>query len=168
MSKDRKKDQVFELIAAGKWDKARDMLKKILGANPEDYRLWLRLGDVYRKLEDSENALVAYRRAARGFAEAGFLVQAIACQKQLLDLKPDEDEIHEELSALYSQRGMTYQRPEKREADGPLTPAEEALAAAATAASQPTSAARAEPEPGAKARAEAKAKAKAKADTIAD
>ena len=115
MGKDRKKDKALDLLATGRWDKARDLLKKILADHPEDYRLWLRLGDAYRKLQDSTNAVEAYRKAARGFGAAGFLVQAIACQKQVLDLKPDEDEIHEELAALYAQRGMTYKRPARPE-----------------------------------------------------
>ncbi|NOZ86823.1 MAG: tetratricopeptide repeat protein, partial [Deltaproteobacteria bacterium] len=106
-------EKALKLFVAGKYGQAAGLLKTILEKDPEHPRLWLRLGDAYKKLDEKKLAAEAYKSAADGFAGAGFLVQAISCLKQVIDLFPQDDQIHDELAELYSMRGMNYNRPDK-------------------------------------------------------
>ena len=49
--------------AKGQFKRARNHYLKISVAVPQDAEIWFRLGNVYNRLEDSENALSAYKEA---------------------------------------------------------------------------------------------------------
>ena len=111
--KSKAKEKALKLLAEGKYGQARDLLSRVLEEDEKDPRLWLRLGDAERKLDRAEAAAEAYKRAAEGFSEAGFLVQAISCLKQVIDLVPDREDVHRELAEVYSRRGIRYEKEEE-------------------------------------------------------
>ena len=103
-AEDRQKAQ--ELLTAGKLDKALEEFRKLVEKNPKDLRIKLKLGEVKARMGKTEDAVKAYGEVAEKYAADGFIVQAIAVNKLILDLDPSRKEIQDKLAQLYSSRGM--------------------------------------------------------------
>lgn len=103
-SEDRERAQ--QLLASGKLDKSLAEFRKLVEKNPKDLRLKLKMGEVQARMGKTEDAVKAYGEVAEKYAADGFIVQAIAVNKLILDLDPNRKEIQDKLAQLYSTRGM--------------------------------------------------------------
>jgi pilus assembly protein FimV len=91
---------------AGKFDKAIEALKLIVGENPRDWNTVNRIGDLYAKLNNTRAANEQYVKVARYFADDGFYLKAIAVWKKVLrnDAQMFDGQIS--LGELYAKQGL--------------------------------------------------------------
>ena len=96
-------------IQRGQYDKAIRELNKLIEEDPRDVRTLLKIGDIYSKKGDREEATKVYRRVAEFYAEQGFFLKAVAVYKQILKYDPDELEVTFKLAELYEHLGLTQE-----------------------------------------------------------
>lgn len=100
----RMKDRAAQYIARKDWSNALRALKIAWDLSPDDTYLARKIGDVCQRLGRIEEAVEAYKTAARLFAEEGFLYKAISVNNVVLSLQPNDLEVQQALEVLHSQR----------------------------------------------------------------
>ena len=123
------KDRAAELAAKGKVEKAAEILREVLEAEPRDVSSRQKLGDLLRRAGQIHDAMAAYREAADRFARDGLLVKAIALSKTILELDPGHLETQASLADLYARRagppsGGTKAGPVRAAPPAPAEPAQ--------------------------------------------
>jgi CRP-like cAMP-binding protein len=83
------KAAVDAALAAGKHAEAAQALEKLEKLEPSEPRWSQRLGDTYRRLNKTEQAVAAYGRAVDRLARGGFLARAIAMANTIASLDPE-------------------------------------------------------------------------------
>jgi tetratricopeptide (TPR) repeat protein len=68
------------------FDKAIVEFQKLVKADPSDVRTWLKIGDLYVKLNQRPQAIDTYTKVAEQYAGQGFFHKAVAVYKQILNL----------------------------------------------------------------------------------
>jgi len=92
------RDEAALAVERGKLDKAIELYAQLEEAEPAT-PLWpKRLGETHRRADDRAAAIEAFERAAEKYAIAGFLVQAIAVCKLILQLDPEHSATQARLS----------------------------------------------------------------------
>lgn len=107
------KSKADSYIIKGNWSKALNEYKKIVAADPDNTQNRKKLGDIYLKLNKKNEAVEEYIQVAENYANDGFLIKAIAVNKLIMKLDPDNIEIQDKLASLYSSRGMDYMQQRK-------------------------------------------------------
>ncbi len=92
-------------LSGGKWERELKELQEKIADEPKNFRLRVRMGDFLEKMGRRDEALETYRLASEEYARNGFLIQAIAVNKLILRLDPDQTGIHERIADLYAQWG---------------------------------------------------------------
>ncbi len=117
------------LLPGGKCRKELKELQEKSLQEPENFHLLVRIGDLLKKMGKKEESLSAYRQASEQYAKNGFLIQAIAVNKLVLQLDPSQAAIHDQLAELYSQRGLIAEEKKERKewGEGPDKTRETAL-----------------------------------------
>ncbi len=87
----------------GQVDKAIREYLRIVAEEPQDVRVWLKIGDLYVKKGAKREATETYLRVANYYSEQGFFLKAVAVYKQILKLNPRLVEVHLKLAELYRQ-----------------------------------------------------------------
>ncbi len=100
-------NQAQKYISKGQWDRAIKELRKLIAEDPSDVRTLLKLGDVYSKKGDRENATRVYKQVAESYGEQGFFLKAVAVYKQILRHEPRHLEVILKLAELYQHLGLT-------------------------------------------------------------
>src|SRR5919201_584009 len=98
------KDSAAEHLKNSRFDKAAELLEKLVEAEPREMQHRLRLGDSYRRLKETEKAIEQYERAGRHFADEGQLIKAIAAFKIVLEMDPRNTAAREQLSTMNGRR----------------------------------------------------------------
>ena len=98
------KQEAAAFVAKGHYKKALPLYVLLSEANTKDPRLKTKVADMLHKLGRTDEAIVIYRSIAAHYANDGLLPQAIALNKVILQLRPDDEGIQKELTALYSRR----------------------------------------------------------------
>ncbi len=98
------KDKAQALIIKGKYAKALQLYQQIVEIEPKDIKIWVKIGDLYRKLKRPDQAIEIYAKASRSFAVNGFLMQAISVSKMILEIDPQQKETQEALAELYAKK----------------------------------------------------------------
>ena len=105
-----KKDKLIakaqKFIQKGAIDKAITEYVSILALDPSDVSIRLRLGDLYVKSNDKENALKEYNAVAKAHTDKGFYLKSIAVFKQILKLDEESLEVHNKLADLYTKQRL--------------------------------------------------------------
>ncbi len=91
---------------AGRFDKAIDLLKKLVGDNARDWASINRIGDLYVKLKNVKAANEQYAKVANFYAKDGFYLKAIAVWKKINRNDPALLEAHLTLGDLYARQGL--------------------------------------------------------------
>ncbi|MBI5238146.1 MAG: cyclic nucleotide-binding domain-containing protein [Deltaproteobacteria bacterium] len=94
------KDKAEALFAKGRIQEAASAYESISSCGDKDPRIYLRLGDILRKIGDSEAALLNYKSAAESFARLGFTIKAVAVCKMMLSIDPSLAEIQQKITKL--------------------------------------------------------------------
>src|SRR4051812_41452101 len=76
-------------VAAGKHKRALAAYLELERLESSDAQWAKRAGESYRRLGNNSNAIAAFERSAERYAQNGFLVQAIAVCKVILQIDPN-------------------------------------------------------------------------------
>lgn len=105
MAKDGRalREEAAAAIAAGKLKRALAAYLELERLEPADAQWAKRAGETYRKLGNNAKAIEAFQRSAERYAQNGFLVQAIAVCKIVLQIDPNHAETLHRLSVMNEQ-----------------------------------------------------------------
>jgi len=105
-----KRDKILKtaekLVQKGKLEQAIKEYEKLRQASPDDTNTINRLGDLYGRVGEIEQAVDLYGLVAERFSEQGFLPKAIAMYKKINRLAPQRLDIFERLGDLYVEQGL--------------------------------------------------------------
>jgi pilus assembly protein FimV len=90
----------------GQLDKAIKEYLRVVEDDPQDVRVWLKIGDLYVKKGAKREATETYLRVAEFYSGQGFFLKAVAVYKQILKLNPRLVEVNLKLAELYRQLGL--------------------------------------------------------------
>lgn len=96
-------------IQKGQYGKAIRELQKLVEEDPRDVRTLLKIGDIFSKKGDKEEATRTYRRVAEFYSDQGFFLKAVAVYKQILKYEPRQLEVTLKLAELYEHLGLTQE-----------------------------------------------------------
>lgn len=100
------KEEAFNYLAKGKWDKALRAYVTLTQLDPKEPKNYQKVAELRAKLGQKKEAVNAYKQACEVYMSRGFLLQAIAMCKMVVQLDPSEREMEQRLATLYSQRGI--------------------------------------------------------------
>jgi pilus assembly protein FimV len=103
-SKILKEAQKFTVKA--QWDKAILEYEKLVKESPNDANTHNIIGDLHLKKNDPDGAIESFRKAADIFNKTGFALKAIALYKKILNIKPDQVDVHLMMGKLNAERGL--------------------------------------------------------------
>jgi tetratricopeptide (TPR) repeat protein len=86
--------------------KAVKELQKLVQASPEDSRLRLKLGDLYVKDGENENAIKEYLKVAGLYEKEDLNLKAVSIYKKVLSINPKFIEALRKIAKLYSKEGL--------------------------------------------------------------
>jgi CRP-like cAMP-binding protein len=98
------RDELAAAIDRGKFKRAVECILELEQLEPRDGSWPKRAAEVYRRIGRNRDAIAAYERAAERYAQAGFLVQAIAVCKQILQIDPQHSETLHRLTRMTEER----------------------------------------------------------------
>ncbi len=99
------RQEAADATAAGKHKRALGAYLELETLEPRDAQWPKRAGEIYRKLNRNNDATDAFTRAADRYAQGGFLVQAIAVCKLILQIDPRHDAALSRIAAMNEQIG---------------------------------------------------------------
>ena len=99
------RQEAAEATAAGKHKRALGAYLELETLEPRDAQWPKRAGEIYRKLNRNNDATHAFTRAADRYAQGGFLVQAIAVCKLILQIDPRHGAALQRIAAMNEQIG---------------------------------------------------------------
>ena len=102
MAKDGKalRQEAAEANAAGKYKRALAAYLELERLEPADAQWAKRAAETYKRLGNYKNAIEAFERSAERYAQNGFLVQAIAVFKLILQIQPQHADTLRKLSQM--------------------------------------------------------------------
>ena len=115
INRDKVLEAAQKYVDKKKYDKAVIELQKLIGADPNDARTLLKIGDLQAKQGQHADAITTYERVGQLYAQQGFALKAIAVYKQIREIiakhVPQLEEryghITPKLAQLYQQLGLT-------------------------------------------------------------
>jgi CRP-like cAMP-binding protein len=96
--------------AAGKYKRALECYNELERQEPSDAQWPKRAAEMLRRLGKLKESIAAYDRAVDRYTQGGFLVQAIAVCKLILQLDPTHPQTQLRLSAINEQQGNASTR----------------------------------------------------------
>src|SRR3954463_3191093 len=105
-NKEKVMDAARKFVDKGQIDKAVKEYLRIVGEDPKDVRVWLKIGDLYAKKGAKQDATDTYLKVARFYHEQGFFLKAVAVYNQILKLDPRLVDVILKLAELYRQLGL--------------------------------------------------------------
>lgn len=112
MAKDARalREEAAEATASGKHKRALAAYLELERLEPRDAQWAKRAGETYRKLGNNKHAVEAFARSAERYAQNGFLVQAIAVCKLILQIEPQHADTLRRLASINDLRGTAPTR----------------------------------------------------------
>lgn len=101
------RDSAATAAAEGKYRKALECYLELEQLEPGEPNWPKRAAEVYRRLNKNREAIAAYDRAADRYVQGGFLVQAIAVCKIVLQIDPAHEQTKQRLGAITEQQDST-------------------------------------------------------------
>lgn len=98
------KDRASRLYAHGRFKEALAAYTQVLEQDPSELQCQLKMGDLYRRLGNKDEAVGAYLPVVRHYAADGLLLKAIAVCKIILALDSDHIETQGLLNDLHAKR----------------------------------------------------------------
>jgi len=99
------RQEAADATSAGKHKRALGAYLELETLEPRDAQWPKRAGETYRKLNRNNDAIDAFTRAADRYAQGGFLVQAMAVCKLILQIDPRHDAALQRIAAMNEQIG---------------------------------------------------------------
>jgi cAMP-dependent protein kinase regulator len=112
MAKDGRalREEAAAAVAAGKHKRALAAYLELERLEANDAQWAKRAGETYRRLGNNSNAIEAFERSADRYAQNGFLVQAIAVCKVILQIDPNHADTLRRLAEMNERIGATQTR----------------------------------------------------------
>ncbi|MFZ3071695.1 MAG: tetratricopeptide repeat protein [Thermodesulfobacteriota bacterium] len=104
--KDKILAKAQQFLEKGRIDKAAAEYKAVIAIDPADVTVRLRLGELYSKLGNKDEAINEYNEVAKIHTKKGFYLKAIAVYKQILKLDESSLEVHNKLADLYTKQRL--------------------------------------------------------------
>src|ERR1041384_6128885 len=107
MAKDGRalREEAAAAVAAGKHKRGLAAYLELERLESGDAQWAKRAGETYRRLGNNSNAIEAFERSAERYAQNGFLVQAIAVCKVILQIDPNHADTLRRLAEMNEQIG---------------------------------------------------------------
>ena len=105
------KEKATKFVQKGDFEKALAEYHDLVKLVPDDLRYRQKLGECLAKLNRKKDAVEEYRKVLKQYADKGFLIQAVAIGKMILQLDPSLKEVQDELADLNTRRGIVTQKP---------------------------------------------------------
>jgi tetratricopeptide (TPR) repeat protein len=96
---------IEKALRSGKYLVAIDEYKKLLSANPKDFMVKNRIGELYEKAGNYKEAFTYYRSIAEHYAKSGFTTKSIAIYVKMYKIDPKNTEVAFTLANLYHKVG---------------------------------------------------------------
>jgi tetratricopeptide (TPR) repeat protein len=93
-------------LQKGALEKALKDYQTLLGADPRDTNVRLKIGDLQLRRGDSVQAVEAYLKVAAQFMKDGFDAKAVAIYKQVHKINGERHDVWEPLAELYQRMGL--------------------------------------------------------------
>jgi len=103
MDKNKIIEAAAKLVAKGAYDKAIKEYRRLLEADPKDVRVLQKMGELFQKKNDNEQAATYFTRVAESYSTDGFFLKAVALYKQVLKLNPALIDVNLRLAELHQQ-----------------------------------------------------------------
>jgi CRP-like cAMP-binding protein len=112
MAKDGRalREEAAAAVAAGKHKRALAAYLELERLEANDAQWAKRAGETYRRLGNNTNAIEAFERSAERYAQNGFLVQAIAVCKVILQIDPNHADTFRRLAEMNERIGASQTR----------------------------------------------------------
>jgi tetratricopeptide (TPR) repeat protein len=94
-----------KLVAKGKIEPAIKEYERLLDDNPNDVNTLNRIGDLWVRINRTDEAVKTFGRIADHYARDGFFLKAIAIYKKINKLDPSKLEVYGKLADLYAKQG---------------------------------------------------------------
>jgi len=145
------REEAQKFFGKGKWEKALGAYMKLTKIEPKEPKNLQKVAELQLKLKMKKQAVDTYKGACDLYMSNGFLIQAIAICKMVIQLDPDEKEMEDKLSELYAKRGVGAAPGRGKPAPAPRRPPAAATPRpqpdASTARPRPAAAAPSKPKP---------------------
>lgn len=106
INKEKVLSDVQKYIIKGQPKRAIKEYLDLIEASPKDKRLYLKLGDLYFKIGEKENAIKKYLKLADLFVEEDLNFRAISIYKRILSIEPKSLEPFNKIAQLYLKEGF--------------------------------------------------------------
>ncbi len=108
-----KRDKIIanaeKLVAKGKIEHAIKEYERLLDDNPGDVNTLNRVGDLWVRINRTNEAVGVFREIADRYSKDGFFLKAIAIYKKINKLDPSRLEVYGELAELYAKQGLAME-----------------------------------------------------------
>ena len=108
-----KRDKVIadaeKLVAKGKIEPAIKEYERLLDDNPTDVNTLNRIGDLWVRINRTDEAVKTFGRIADHYAKDGFFLKAIAIYKKINKLDPSKLDVYAKLADLYAKQGLAME-----------------------------------------------------------
>jgi tetratricopeptide (TPR) repeat protein len=98
-----------KLVAKGKIEPAIKEYERLLEDNPNDVNTLNRIGDLWVRINNNNEAVKTFSKIADHYAKDGFFLKAIAIYKKINKLDPSKLEIYAKLADLYAKQGLAME-----------------------------------------------------------
>jgi len=98
-------DKALKFMQKGQWDKSLEFMMQAHAADKSDPHITMKIGDLYKKIDQKREAANYYFKTANIFATQGHTTKAAATYKMILRLDPSLTEVQEKLDELVANYG---------------------------------------------------------------
>jgi pilus assembly protein FimV len=98
-----------KLVARGKIEPAIKEYERLLDDNPNDVNTLNRIGDLWVRINRTDEAVKVFTRIADHYSKDGFFLKAIAIYKKINKLDPSKLDIYAKLADLYARQGLAME-----------------------------------------------------------
>ncbi len=98
-----------KLVAKGKIEPAIKEYERLLDDNPNDVNTLNRIGDLWVRINRTDEAVKTFGRIADHYSKDGFFLKAIAIYKKINKLDPSKLEVYAKLADLYAKQGLAME-----------------------------------------------------------
>src|SRR3954471_15705243 len=98
-----------KLVAKGKIDAAIKEYERILDESPNDVNTLNRIGDLWVRINRTDEAVKVFIKIADHYSRDGFFLKAIAIYKKINKLDPSKLDIYAKLADLYGKQGLAME-----------------------------------------------------------
>lgn len=99
-------EKAQKLLQKGKLKDTIGVLDQVMEADPMDFRVLLKKGELEQRVGENDAAKTSYTKVAEQFASDGFYLKAVAIYKKILKLDGEEFHIYSKLAHLYRKLGL--------------------------------------------------------------